>query len=288
MTWRKQRQFVGIEPAQQTVELAILSRMLCASRGKFSITVAIHDDRRLRDTLIDELRQTHESLEVISIPRNTHDILGACRNRRFASPPTALCIVDLEKSFQALSSLEASREQWMYQFDCPIIFWLPEYAAAALSMYARDFWAWRSHEFNFEAGVTEWHAGSEAKEKRRERNSAIIAYVLIAFLLIVFFSGPHELPQWKLQLLRFLASVAALVIGYIVAEPITLISEGKLPGIGKIVVRAMGGVVLFILVFFGWSSSRLAEDTRSLPSVNHTTVIGASEPNKEDEPPSIP
>ena len=44
------------------------------------------------------------------------------------------------------------------RYACPVVFWLPEYAATLLAKHAPDFWRYRSHRFEFvseQAGIVE-------------------------------------------------------------------------------------------------------------------------------------
>jgi tetratricopeptide (TPR) repeat protein len=91
-------------------------------------------------------------------------------SRLDSQQPDALFVIDLEriipseaKGQTGLRSLNASRDLWEQRFRCPVVLWLPEYAAALLSIHARDLWRYRSHRFEFvfhnatEAGGTAGH-----------------------------------------------------------------------------------------------------------------------------------
>lgn len=54
-----------------------------------------------------------------------------------------------EKEHHLLKALNATRELWKDIYTCPVVFWVPEYAATLFSVQARDIWSWLSHQFEF-------------------------------------------------------------------------------------------------------------------------------------------
>lgn len=150
-----------------------MRRMLAASRGTFSLSFAVCNSPALRDYLIDRLRESVPNLAVVAIPAGTTDPWEVVHSQSDGTGPDALFVTDLERvvpsggeDITALRSLNASRELWERRFLCPVVFWLPEYAAAALSIEARDFWRYRSHRFEFvspyataSAGAAEYLSG---------------------------------------------------------------------------------------------------------------------------------
>ena len=144
------------EAERQAAELAALRRMLEVARGCFSLSVAVCNSPALRDDLIGRAREWFPDIRVISLPAGIVDVFGFVAPKGADSAPSALFLTNLEASIQSdqerhpvLRSLNASRELWPRKFPCPIVFWLPEYAAALLSTQARDFWRYRSHSFEF-------------------------------------------------------------------------------------------------------------------------------------------
>jgi hypothetical protein len=144
--------------------------MLEASRGAFSLSVAVCDDPRLRDYLIARLREGFPALQVVSIPPGTVDVYAAAKSIPMSAPPDAVFMIDLEPSLDAsnpeqptLRSLNASRELWEAKFSCPVVFWLAQFAARLLLWHARDFGSYRSHRFEF---VSERAAAGEATGER--------------------------------------------------------------------------------------------------------------------------
>ena len=136
-------------------ELAPLCRMLAVGQGTFSLSIAVCNSPALRTRLIDAVREQFPAFEVVTIPPQTIDVYGFVRDH-VTSRDTALFLVGLEASISdaksddtTLRSLNASRDLWPTAFACPVVFWLPEYAARALSETARDFWRIRSHRFYF-------------------------------------------------------------------------------------------------------------------------------------------
>ncbi len=143
------------ESARQAGDLAALRRMLDASRGCFSLSLAVCNDRALRDQLIRQLTDAYPGIALVALPPQTPDVLQAVEARLGASTPAALFVLDLEASvpFQAASyptlrALNAAREAWQ-RLACPVVFWLADYAAARVAAWAPDLWRYRSHQFDF-------------------------------------------------------------------------------------------------------------------------------------------
>ncbi|MFH1920287.1 MAG: tetratricopeptide repeat protein [Planctomycetota bacterium] len=144
------------EAERQASELAAIRRMLHASRGCFSLSVAVCNSPTLRDYLVAQLREAFPGMRVVTVPPGTVDVFGLAVAGPANPPPAALFLVNLEASLPSvqktqptLRSLNASRELWPRRFSCPIVLWLPEYAATLLCTHARDFWRYRSHGFEF-------------------------------------------------------------------------------------------------------------------------------------------
>lgn len=175
------------EAERQAAELAAVRRMLDASRDCFSLSVAVCNSPALRDYLIGQLREGCAGVRVVTVPSGTVDVFALAASGPPDPPPPALFLVNLEASLPSsqetqptLQSLNASRELWPSKFPCPVVFWLPDYAAGLLSAHARDFWRYRSHSFEFVseeanavAGMADRFAGNldaaanlSAEEKR--------------------------------------------------------------------------------------------------------------------------
>ncbi len=144
------------EAERQAAELAALRRMIEASRGCFSLSVAVCNSPALRDYVIREACESFPAARMVSVPAGTVDVFEFVAEGAEASPPAALFLVDLEASIPSdrdsqptLRSLNASRELWQRRFPCPVVLWLPEYAAGLMSIHARDLWRYRSHRFEF-------------------------------------------------------------------------------------------------------------------------------------------
>ncbi len=143
------------DSARQAADLAAFRRMMLASRGTFSLSFAVCDDRTLRDSLIKRLCAEFPGVLVVRLPPNVGDVHDTVRRQLPASPPAAVFIVDLEASIPfeddaqpSLRALNSSREAWE-RLACPVVFWLAEYAVTRLTARAPDFWRYRSHQFEF-------------------------------------------------------------------------------------------------------------------------------------------
>ncbi len=161
------------ETERQASELAALRRMLAASAGVFSLSVAVCNSPALRDYLIERLKSARADAQVVPLPAGIRDVFDFVAKNTDGAELSALFVVDLEASldsqeeqFPILRALNASRELWMQSFAQPVVLWLPEFAVGLLAEHARDFWRWRSHQFDFAsefagavAGVADRHSG---------------------------------------------------------------------------------------------------------------------------------
>jgi len=146
----------GEETERQAAELAAMRRMLVASRETFSLSVAICNSPALRNYLVERLKTNSDGIKVLHLPDATEDVYETVREDTRDGQHSALFLVNLEKSLPSsadnhpvLQRLNATRELWKENCPCPVVLWLPEYAATLLSTHARDLWAWRSHQFEF-------------------------------------------------------------------------------------------------------------------------------------------
>ena len=153
------------DTTRQAAELAALRRVLVASRGCFSLSFAVCDDRGLRNELVRRLCEEFPGITTVALDPGTPDVYRVVRDRLIGTQPEAVFVLDLEASvpFQAedyptLRALNSSRELWE-PLCCPVVFWLAAYAAALVAGKAPDLWRYRSHQFEF---VSEPKALSEA------------------------------------------------------------------------------------------------------------------------------
>ena len=144
------------ETERQIAELAAVGRMLDAARGTFSLSIAVCNSVPLRDYIIDKLTASDSGIGVIRIPKGSSDVLRVAKREAGKTKPSAILLLDLDivvpsddQGLDVLAALNASRELWAERFSCPVVFWVPEYLAVAISIHARDLWAWKSHQFEF-------------------------------------------------------------------------------------------------------------------------------------------
>lgn len=143
----------------QPAELAVLRRLLVASHGTFSLSIAVCNSPVLRDSLIVTLREAFPQIELVTVPPGTTDVFGLVASVAADAGRDAMFVVGLENSVPSMAreqptlrSLNASRELWEGRFTCPVVLWLPEYAIRLLASHARDLWRYRSHVFEFSQG----------------------------------------------------------------------------------------------------------------------------------------
>lgn len=131
--------------------------MLQAAQGSFSLSFAVCNDRILRDDLIGLVRKDFPGLVIVTLSPETADVHRAVLAQHSSSQPEAIFILDLEallplqdRTYPILRVLNSSREAWE-GLNCPVVFWLAEYAATLIAAQAQDFWRYRSHQFEFVA-----------------------------------------------------------------------------------------------------------------------------------------
>lgn len=141
--------------ARQAADLAAMRRMLVASQGCFSLSFAVCNDRALRNEVVEHLRGEFPGILAVVLKPRTADVYQVVRDQLAENRPTAVFVFDLEASVSfeatthpALRALNSSRELWE-QFECPVVFWLAEYAATLMATEAPDFWRYHSHQFEF-------------------------------------------------------------------------------------------------------------------------------------------
>jgi tetratricopeptide (TPR) repeat protein len=160
--------------------------MLVASRGTFSLSVAVCNSRPLRDFVIGKLTSSDPRIALLPVPAATVDVFG-CAAKCLRPGTSALFILGIEDSLSSaapdsplLASLNSSRDLWPKRFAMPVVLWMPEFAVALFSQHARDFWAWKSHQFEFVSelasvpaamedrysGDLDWAANLSAEQKQ--------------------------------------------------------------------------------------------------------------------------
>ena len=140
----------------QQAELAAILRMLSISEGTFSLSIAICNSPVLREYLISKITEQKAGIEKIPIEKNCTDMLAFAEKKITIKRPSAIFITEIENTLPSddvqpriIRNLNASRELWQQKFSCPVVFWLPEYAATMLQRDALDFASWLSHIFEF-------------------------------------------------------------------------------------------------------------------------------------------
>jgi tetratricopeptide (TPR) repeat protein len=140
---------------RQAADLAAFRRMLEISSGTFSLSFAVCDDRKLRDSLVERFSAEFPGIAIVRLPAGVEGIYTTAATQIGSQTPAAIFVLDLEASIPfgsdsqpALRVLNSSREHWE-AFRCPVVFWLAEYAITLLYRHAPDLWRYRSHQFEF-------------------------------------------------------------------------------------------------------------------------------------------
>jgi tetratricopeptide (TPR) repeat protein len=137
-------------------EYQTLERLFAISGGTFSLSFALCNSPAYRNDLIERLQKTYLRIEVVSLKNKRTDIYEDARQQTEGKKPDGVLIVDLERHLQSemkdygiLLDLNASREQWKNTFQCPVVFFVPEYALTLITIHCPDLWSWKSHLFEF-------------------------------------------------------------------------------------------------------------------------------------------
>lgn len=144
------------QTALQEAELAAFLRMLSISEGTFSLSLAICNSPALREYLISRVTEQRAGIERIQVEKDCLSLLVAVEQKLVSRKPSAIFVTEIENALPSdeaqpriIRNLNASRELWQEKFSCPVVFWLPEYAATMLQKGALDFASWISHIFEF-------------------------------------------------------------------------------------------------------------------------------------------
>jgi len=137
------------------------------------LSIAVCNSPSLRNYLIANLKEESKSIAIVEIDKQVTDVLDLVSKTVPGANSTGIFVVGIEKlmpsdrnEHKVIKALNATRELWRSHFSCPVVFWVPEYASALLSIHARDLWSWLSHKFEFmseqataSAGMLDKYAG---------------------------------------------------------------------------------------------------------------------------------
>ncbi|MFM7163157.1 MAG: hypothetical protein ACKO3P_22635, partial [Planctomycetaceae bacterium] len=143
---------------QHAGELARLVRMVRLSSGRHSFAIVECNSPALRESLLARLSEELPDLRVIRVTKETYSILDTVVAELGADRPTAVVIVGIdamlegvERNEPALARLNYSRDGWREELSCPSIFWLPTFAAIALTRDCGDLQRMIPTWYTFEA-----------------------------------------------------------------------------------------------------------------------------------------
>jgi tetratricopeptide (TPR) repeat protein len=166
------------QTASQRAELDAFRRMMTISEGTFSLSVVLCNSPALRDHIIEHIRSEVKGIEVVRLHKDTRDILNFAQKQVGDARPKAIFTINMEEAIagdqrdRVLQGLNVSREQWQATYQCPVVFWLPEYLMPLVMTHARDFWSWVSHHFEF---VSEQATASTGLQDRYAGNLTLAA-----------------------------------------------------------------------------------------------------------------
>ncbi len=122
------------------------------------------------------------------------------------------------------------------------------------------------------------------RTKQQSLATWIFGSLLFAFLLGVFIFSPEMLPEFKHRLLAILSALLAALFGYFLTGEINLEISKESP-FGQLAVKAAGGVALFALVLWWWSSPLAPVQKQiELPKEPYEQVLAGSVYNQSGDP----
>ncbi len=122
------------------------------------------------------------------------------------------------------------------------------------------------------------------RSKQRLLATWIFGSLLFVFLIYVFVFSPDSLPEFKHRLVAFLSALLAALFGFFLTGEINLKISKKSP-FGQLAVKATGGLALFVLVLWWWSSPlALVEKRIESPKKPYEQVLAGSVYSESGEP----
>lgn len=111
------------------------------------------------------------------------------------------------------------------------------------------------------------------KAKQRSLATWIFGSLLFIFLIAVFVFAPASLPEFKHRLLALLSALLAAFFGYFLTGSIN-IEIAKKSKVGQLAVKATGGLAMFVLVLWWWSSPLApAAEKNNIPAKPYEQVL---------------
>ena len=130
---------------RQAAELARLVGMVRLSAHRHSFAIVECNSPALRDSLLARLVDQLPGLRVVRVTKETYSILDTVVAELGTDRPPAVIIVGIDTLLEgvqrhepALSRLNYSRDGWREELSCPTVFWLPTFAAIALTRDCGD------------------------------------------------------------------------------------------------------------------------------------------------------
>ncbi|HLL70788.1 MAG TPA: tetratricopeptide repeat protein [Pyrinomonadaceae bacterium] len=148
----------ALNPIEEETELRALVRALEFSEG-FKLLFARCNQPQQRQRLMEQVqaRLPQEKVQVISLSEPVTHLLDTLQEVVRQPSPDAIFITGLEYSLPIaaeahnapfIANLNASRNSF-FQFDRPLVFWIPEYVLSAIMLGAPDFFSIRSGTYSF-------------------------------------------------------------------------------------------------------------------------------------------
>jgi tetratricopeptide (TPR) repeat protein len=142
--------------AQRPTEFDKLLRFIVTFQGRFALAFICGEDRRQRQgvlaSLADLLRAKGIDLRQIDLTyREVTDLFSTMKEECHQYSPAAIVVTGIEASLKGklLASLNIQRDLISREVNCPLLFWVSNFALTVIAREAPDFYDFRYTVFNF-------------------------------------------------------------------------------------------------------------------------------------------
>jgi hypothetical protein len=144
--------------APRPTEFDKLLRFIVTFQGRFALAFICGEDRRQRQgvlaSLADLLSERGIELRQIDLTyREVTDLHSTLKEECRQNSPAAIVVTGIEASLNGplLASLNIQRDLISREINCPLLFWVSNFALTVIAREALDFYDFRHTVFNFKA-----------------------------------------------------------------------------------------------------------------------------------------
>jgi hypothetical protein len=148
----------GKSEAPRPTEFDKLLRFIVTFPGRFALAFICGEDRRQRQgvlaSLSDLLRAKGIELRQIDLSyRDVTDLYSTLKEECHQHSPAAIVVTGIEASLKGhlLASLNIQRDLISREVNCPLLFWVSNFALTIIAREAPDFYDFRYTVFNFKS-----------------------------------------------------------------------------------------------------------------------------------------